>query len=87
MPTAVRKRILKGWFVIRKSSFGEHRIVVLNIDEFSIMEIRDGWPTTDASSNSDGGLRIPAPALVEPASPQVAPQTVEESMAIAECNF
>jgi hypothetical protein len=40
--------------------------------------------TADASSNSDGGLRIPAPALVEPASPQVAPQTVEESMAIAE---
>jgi hypothetical protein len=32
----------------------------------------------------DGGLRVPAPALLEPASPQVAPQIVEESMAIEE---
>jgi hypothetical protein len=37
------------------------------------------------SSNSDGGLRFPAPAHLEPASPQqVAPQMVEESMAIEE---
>jgi hypothetical protein len=40
--------------------------------------------TAEGSSNSDGGLRDPAPAHLEPASPQVTPQIVEESMAIAE---
>jgi hypothetical protein len=40
--------------------------------------------TTEDSSNSDGGLRVPAPAHLEPASPQVTPQIVEESMAIEE---
>jgi hypothetical protein len=40
--------------------------------------------TAEDASNSDGGLRIPAPAHLEPASPQVTPQIVEESMAIAE---
>jgi hypothetical protein len=40
--------------------------------------------TAEASSNSDGGLRIPAPAHLDPASPKVTPQIVEESMAIEE---
>jgi hypothetical protein len=40
--------------------------------------------TAEGSSNSDGGLRDPAPAHLEPASPQVTPQIVEESMAIEE---
>jgi hypothetical protein len=40
--------------------------------------------TAEDSSNSDGGLRIPAPAHLEPASPQVTPQIVEELMAIEE---
>jgi hypothetical protein len=40
--------------------------------------------TAEASSNSDGGRRIRAPAHLEPASPQLAPQIVEESMAIEE---
>jgi hypothetical protein len=40
--------------------------------------------SAEGSSNSDGGLRVPAPAHLEPASPQVAPQIVEESMAIEE---
>ncbi len=41
--------------------------------------------TAEDSSNSDGGLRVPAPAHLEPAfTPQVAPQIVEESMAIEE---
>jgi hypothetical protein len=40
--------------------------------------------TAEDASNSDGVLRIPAPAHVEPASPQVTPQIVEESMAIEE---
>ncbi len=40
--------------------------------------------TAKDSSNSDGGLRVPAPAHLEPASPQVTPQIVEESMAIEE---
>jgi hypothetical protein len=40
--------------------------------------------TAEASWNSDGGLRIPARAHLEPASTQVTPQIVEESMAIEE---
>ncbi len=40
--------------------------------------------TAGGSSNSDGGLRVPAPAHVEPASPHVTPQIVEELMAIVE---
>jgi hypothetical protein len=40
--------------------------------------------TVEDASNSDGGVRDPAPVHLEPASPQVAPQTVEESMAIEE---
>jgi hypothetical protein len=41
--------------------------------------------TAEDSSNSDGGLRDPAPAHLEPAVPlQMTPQIVEESMAIAE---
>ncbi len=40
--------------------------------------------TAEDSSNSDGGLRISAPAHLEPASPQVTAQIVEESMAIEE---
>ena len=40
--------------------------------------------SAEASSNSDGGLRVPARAHLELASPQVAPQIVEESMAIEE---
>jgi hypothetical protein len=40
--------------------------------------------TAEDSSNSDGGLRDPAPAHLEPASPQMAPQVVEESIAIEE---
>jgi hypothetical protein len=39
--------------------------------------------TAEASSNSDGGLRVPAPTHLEPASPQLTPQIVE-SMAIEE---
>jgi len=40
--------------------------------------------TAEGSSNSDGGLRVSAPAHREPASPHVTPQIVEESMAIEE---
>jgi hypothetical protein len=40
--------------------------------------------TAEAVSNSQGGLRVPAPAHLEPASPQLTPQIVEESMAIEE---
>jgi hypothetical protein len=40
--------------------------------------------TAEDSSNADGGLRVPAPAHLEPASPKVTPQIVEESMAIEE---
>jgi hypothetical protein len=40
--------------------------------------------SAEDASNSDGGLRDPAPAHLEPASPQVTPQIVEESMAIEE---
>jgi hypothetical protein len=40
--------------------------------------------TAEDSSHSDGGLRVRAPAHLEPASPQVPPQIVEESMAIEE---
>jgi hypothetical protein len=40
--------------------------------------------TAEDSSNSDGVLRVPAPAHLEHASPHVTPQIVEESMAIEE---
>ena len=40
--------------------------------------------SAEDSSNSDGGLRVPARALLEPASPHVTPQIVEESRAIEE---
>jgi hypothetical protein len=40
--------------------------------------------TAEGSSNSDGGPRVPAPAYLECASPQLTPQIVEESMAIEE---
>jgi hypothetical protein len=40
--------------------------------------------TAEDASNSDGDLRDPAPAHLEPASPQVTPQIVEESMAMEE---
>jgi hypothetical protein len=40
--------------------------------------------SAEDSSGSNGGLRVPAPAHLELASPQVTPQIVEVSMAIAE---